>query len=491
MSSPDPHRPEDFHDSFRRDEPGHLENEDDASVLSLALAEEFLVADDVGHSAAAAMLRGPPATRHFGGNRGGFFLNRYDRETRRRVLEYPRPIAICGTEKTVIYNIKKMPRGKVYQMGASGALSSDPGFEREYLCCFHVQKKTLLLYEVDEDDSLAIELEQPMKSKLNFWTVLPPQAHNNTLVIMLITPLGGFHWMPLALEPRPRRVWLRGQELQGKRILAYEEGGSNGYQERSPPRSTVALLLTPSSPSAPPSGTPCVDAWCIRLNRESTAVSVGTGVMGAALFRATESGADGSGFCPLLCTVGTDRSRTTFPIGGGMPGGGRGSDRNERETDEGGLVLQVSSLIDASAVAEAEGSSVVSAMSVVRGAVIARVTLDTILGFGNGTSYAGPELALGHAPEVLVLCRDNFIVVVFRSFGLILAYAYHDGTNTLDDDSLSLFGKKEVCGYVVDGVIYSCSGVEGEVEMNFLVYDESCAKPGGKIVTMVLSREGI
>jgi len=45
---------------------------------------------------------------------------------------------------------------------------------------------------------------------------------------MLITPVGGFHWMPLDDSPRPRQVWKRGSNLQGKKIVSYEEGGTNG-----------------------------------------------------------------------------------------------------------------------------------------------------------------------------------------------------------------------------------------------------------------------
>jgi hypothetical protein len=34
---------------------------------------------------------------------------------------------------------------------------------------------------------------------------LPPQAHGHTctLVFVLITPAGGFHWVPLDESPRP------------------------------------------------------------------------------------------------------------------------------------------------------------------------------------------------------------------------------------------------------------------------------------------------
>ena len=38
---------------------------------SYSVVESDLLSDDVRKSAAAALIRGGPATRHFGGNRGG------------------------------------------------------------------------------------------------------------------------------------------------------------------------------------------------------------------------------------------------------------------------------------------------------------------------------------------------------------------------------------------------------------------------------------
>ena len=58
-----------------------------------------------------------------------------------------------------------------------------------------------------------------MTTKLNFWRYLPPEAHGNTLVFMLITPVGGFHWMPLDDSPKPRQAWRRGPDLQVRKAV--------------------------------------------------------------------------------------------------------------------------------------------------------------------------------------------------------------------------------------------------------------------------------
>lgn len=69
---------------------------------------------------------------------------------------------------------------------------------------------------VFELNSRTVVVELQMTTKLNFWRFLPPEAGESTLCFMLITPVGGFHWMPLDDSPRPRQVWKRGPDLQVK-----------------------------------------------------------------------------------------------------------------------------------------------------------------------------------------------------------------------------------------------------------------------------------
>ena len=59
-------------------------------------------------------------------------------------------IAICGTQKTVIYTYGEHPAGKTHPIGASGAITSDligPN-RNEYMCCFMAKEKRLLVFEL-------------------------------------------------------------------------------------------------------------------------------------------------------------------------------------------------------------------------------------------------------------------------------------------------------------------------------------------------------
>lgn len=67
---------------------------------------------------------------------------------------------------------------------------------------------------VFELKSKKVIVELQMTTKLNFWRFLPGVVNGGNLVFLLITPIGGFHWLPLAKSPRPRQVWKRGAELQ-------------------------------------------------------------------------------------------------------------------------------------------------------------------------------------------------------------------------------------------------------------------------------------
>jgi hypothetical protein len=168
------------------------------------------LSEQVRSSAAAALIRGPPATRHFGGNRGG--LPDY-RELERFGVG---AISICGSEKTIVWRDDQVPPGLTYPIGASGAIVSDQMDEdgSEFLCCFLAKDKRMVVFELS---TRTVVVELQMTTKLNYWRFLPPEAGEDTLCFMLVTPVGGFHWMPLDESPRPRQVWKRGPELQVSR----------------------------------------------------------------------------------------------------------------------------------------------------------------------------------------------------------------------------------------------------------------------------------
>ena len=190
------------------------------------------LSEQVRSSAAAALIRGPPATRHFGGNRGGLpdyrELERYVCDAAVSLAQNPGnlsqlchcvyrlgvgAISICGSEKTIVWRDDQVPPGLTYPIGASGAIVSDQMDEdgSEFLCCFLAKDKRMVVFELS---TRTVVVELQMTTKLNYWRFLPPEAGEDTLCFMLVTPVGGFHWMPLDESPRPRQVWKRGGELQ-------------------------------------------------------------------------------------------------------------------------------------------------------------------------------------------------------------------------------------------------------------------------------------
>ena len=238
-------------------------DEDEEEIEISPLWESAIpLSKQVRTSAASALIRGPPATRHFGGNRGG--LPDY-REIERFGVG---AISICGSEKTIVWRDDQVPPGLTYPIGASGAIVSDQmdGNGSEFLCCFMAKDKRMVVFELS---TRTIVVELQMTTKLNFWRFLPPEAGEDTLCFMLITPVGGFHWMPLDESPRPRQVWKRGPELQGKKIVSYEEGGTNGYEGQDM-LSKVGLVLVTDSVDMVGGG--CLEAWLVPVCGDSQVV---------------------------------------------------------------------------------------------------------------------------------------------------------------------------------------------------------------------------
>jgi hypothetical protein len=138
----------------------------------------------------------------------------------------------------------------------------------EFLCCFMAKDKRMVVFELS---TRTVVVELQMTTKLNYWRFLPPEAGEDTLCFMLITPVGGFHWMPLDESPRPRQVWKRGDELQGKKIVCYEEGGTNGF-DGPDMLSKVGLLLVTDSVDAVGGGN--LEAWLVPICGDSQAICV-------------------------------------------------------------------------------------------------------------------------------------------------------------------------------------------------------------------------
>ena len=273
-----------------------------------------------------------------------------------------------------------------------------------------------------------------MKTKLNFWRYLPREAHGSDLAFVLITPIGGFHWKPLDQSPRPSQVWKRGPELEAKKILTYEEGGSNGLTGANA-RSTVALVI--ASSATPRSTT--VEAYCIAMYSGSGLLCLSNLILGAALYRPEYATSSPSHYLPYVITISKDVTAQ--------------------------FVLDIEDLVEESGTLH-------------RGNIIA----STVLDMGNANldeSFEPPAMSMGPSPEVLCCCHDGFIAVVIRRQGLVFVYDFSSG-------NLALVGQSRLGQYVVDAAIRPVN-VDAEAELVLLLCESDDPKDG-RVATVNLSR---
>ncbi|KAL7579236.1 hypothetical protein ACA910_011397 [Epithemia clementina (nom. ined.)] len=372
------------------------------------------LSQQVRSSAAAALIRGPPATRHFGGNRGG--LPDFSGMERFGVGG----IAICGSEKTIVWRDNEDPPALTYPIGASGAIVSDQMDDEgsEFLCCFLARDKRMVVFELQ---SRTVVVELQMTTKLNFWRFLPPEAGENTLCFMLVTPVGGFHWMPLDESPRPQQVWKRGPDLAGKKVVAYEEGGSNGL-DGPDILSRVGLIMVTKS-----TGSSSLESWIVPIAGDSVAVQVSDDVMGGCL--CLPPYVDEGPFLPLLVAV--------------------------LQIEE-GIFVNVMSLL------ETQRGSV--------GLGEIAVTLEVDLTGFEDVDFEPPALAMGTFPEAICCSLANIVVVLIRRKGLIVAFELEDG-------DMSLIAREGVDHFVIDAVMRYSAEVGG-AEIVMLLADDENSKDG-------------
>lgn len=391
----------------------HSRKTDPPADPSFVVTISDLLSTKVRKSASSAIMRGPPAARHFGGNRGGLLCSH-----KRQGVG---PIAICGSDKSIVFYHDIDPPAKTYPIGASGAILSDKIDETqsEYMCCFLAKEKRMVVFELALK---AVVVELQMKTKLNFWRYLPPEADGGVLIFMLITPIGGFHWKPLDDSPRPRQVWKRGSELESKKILAYEEGGTCGREKSV--RSTVALILASEATSGA-----AVEAYCISMDNESCRLCISPNVLGAALYQHPMPVL--GRFIPYVVYVLEDEA-CQFHL-------------NLQELHE--------------------EKNMFNDVTLVLGDVKDSVLLDV-----HDVSFDAPPLSMGSSPEALCCCHDNFIVAIMRKQGLAFAYNFTCG-------NLSLVGRIMLGHYVVDAAIRSGNS-DNEVELVILLCDSDDSKDG-------------
>jgi hypothetical protein len=120
--------------------PQNLQNDGKRSDTT-AYTQSHLISEDIRKSAAAALIRGPPATRHFGGNRGGSTQSENEPVS-------VSSVCVCGSEKTVVYSPMSESPARTYPIGASGAIISDKIQGSEYLCCFTAKEKRVIVFDL-------------------------------------------------------------------------------------------------------------------------------------------------------------------------------------------------------------------------------------------------------------------------------------------------------------------------------------------------------
>ena len=395
---------------------GNDRNEDDDEDVAITLWDSAIpLSQQLRPSAAAALIRGPPATRHYGGNRGG--LPDFSGVDRIGVGG----IAICGSEKTIVFRDNEDPPAVTYPIGASGAVVSDQMDEdgSEFLCCFLAKEGRMVVFELR---SRTVVVELQMTTKLNFWRYLPPEAAFNSLCYMLITPVGGFHWKPLEESPRPHQVWKRGPELQGKKVVNYEEGGSNGG-EIDEMCSRVGLITVTRS-----SGSGSLEGWLVPISGDSKPKPLPSNILGACLCQPLFVD-DSEPYLPILITVATNNGQVT---------------------------------VNAISINEPKSGSV-SLSDIITSQVIDEFD-------AGGTDFVPPALAMGPLPEALCVSLSNIIVVIMRRKGLVAAFEY-------EENELNIIAMECVDHFVIDAVMRYSSDVGG-AEIVMLLSDNNNGKDG-------------
>lgn len=319
---------------------------------------------------------------------------------------------------------------KSYPIGASGAIISDHIDGTEYLCCFLARDKRIVVFDLN---SKIVVVELQMTTKLNYWRFLPGAAHGDTLVFLLITPIGGFHWMPLEESPRPKQIWRRGRDLQGKKIISYEEGGSNGLV-RSEMRSTIALIL--ASPMNTPNDS--TEAWILSVGGGLMPFCLSEDVLGASLLK--EDSSEVGAFEPLAVVISAAEDVSTEKVN-----------------------------LDIFKIAIDEELETIFCGE--------KVTHQDIT-FDSEDLLDAPTMAMGTSPLAFSLCCNNYVIVILRDLGYLVAYRF-------EDNQLELVNDTKLGSYVVDAAV-KVQSESGGIDIVTLVCDESNVRDG-RIVTISIN----
>lgn len=235
--------------------------------------------------------------------------------------------------------------------------------------------------------------------------------------------------------------------LQSKRILTYEEGGSNGL-DGTLSRSTVALTLVCSSTYHSPDLGTNLEAWCIPLQSNAPPTSFGHNVISAAFCKPPLFGRKGRAFLPWVCVLCQES--------------GESDDRNR-------IVLKVESL------SQGLGNEPHFKRLVIahREVYIEERELNAKL--------PEPSLSMGLGPDAFILSYEDAVIVLLRKQGLVYAYALESG-------ELTLIGRKNVGHFIIDATL-AAGELKGEIEIIMLLCSPLNTRDGRVSVCQV-SRYG-
>jgi hypothetical protein len=214
---------------------------------------------------------------------------------------------------------------------------------------------------------------------------------------------------------------------KGKKIVSYEEGGSNGL-DGDEHLSTAALVLTCTSASSDP-----VEAWCIPVHTQSKPLCISLNILGAALFCTDSMLISSKAFSPLLVTAIKENT---------------------------GVAIELFSL---------------SNDPLTKESICTREILD--LSYSD-IIYDAPTMAMGSSPPILCLCWKKYVVIIIRDRGLLVYYQFFEQKN-----KMSLVSKYEFNRYVIDAGIKS-SEIDDGIQISALVCETD--KKDGRIVTVRL-----
>lgn len=215
---------------------------------------------------------------------------------------------------------------------------------------------------------------------------------------------------------------------KGKKILSYEEGGSNGLGGEDQ-FSSVALILSCTTTGKDP-----IEAWCMPLGSEDEPLCLSTDILGAALFCTEPMMLSEDEFSPLFVMAKAETEDISFEI----------------------FSLSCNPL-----------------KSVFLGAKeIITLSSDDMI-------YEAPTMAMGASPPVLCLCWKNHIVIIIRERGILLSYKYSYETN-----SLSPSFTHEFESYVVDAGLQSDATTGAGVKICALVSEPD--KKDGRVIKINL-----